>query len=50
MDPFTFGLLGIGAAGGTLAVVGGLQHFGIKINEGAITIVLETSKFLAILY
>lgn len=50
MDPFTLGLFGLGAAGGTLAIVGGLQNIGVNINEGAITFVLEASKMGAILY
>ncbi|RWR04127.1 hypothetical protein QNH23_06570 [Siminovitchia fortis] len=50
MDPFTLGLISIGAAGGTLAIVGGLQNIGVKINEGAVMAVLETTKYGAILY
>ena len=50
MDPFTLGLFSLGAAGGALAIVGVLQGVGVNINEGAITAVLEVTKYGAILY
>lgn len=50
MDPVTWGLVGIGAAGGSLVVVGLLQRAGISINEGAVTMLLELTKYGGILY
>lgn len=50
MDPFTLGLVAIGATGGTLAVVGVLRRGGVSINEGAITAVLELTKYGSLLY
>lgn len=50
MDPFTLGIVATGAFGGTLAIVGALQGAGFKINEGAITLVMECVKYGGILY
>lgn len=50
MDPFTFGIVATAAAGGTLYLVGLLEQAGFKINQTAINIVLETSKYGAILW
>lgn len=50
MDPFTFGLVGISAAGGTLFLIGLLEQAGLKINETAIKLLLEATKYGGILY
>lgn len=50
MEPFTLGLLSVSAAGGALAIVGGLGYAGFKINELAVTVILELSKYGAIFY
>lgn len=50
MDPFTLGIVSVGAFGGTLAIVGALQSAGFKVNETAITLVMEGVKYGAILY
>lgn len=50
MDPFTLGILGISAAGGTLFIVGLLQRSGIAINETAIKILLEAVRYGGIFY
>ncbi|MCK6203914.1 hypothetical protein KZX50_00435 [Bacillus infantis] len=50
MDPITFGMVSIGVAGGSLTLVTILGSYGVKINESAIKIVLEATKFGGILY
>lgn len=50
MDPFTFGMVSIGVAGGSLIVVSVLSAYGIKVNETAIKITLEISKYGGMLY
>ena len=50
MDPFTFGMVSVGVAGGSLIVVSFLESRGIVINKTLINIVLETSKLGAIWY
>jgi hypothetical protein len=50
MDPITFGMVAIGFAGGSLCIVSVLNAVGVKINEDAIKIALEISKFGGILY
>lgn len=50
MDPFTFGIVATGAFGGALYVVSLLEQAGFKINQTAISIVLETTKYGAILW
>ncbi|MFP7445198.1 hypothetical protein SFC50_16035 [Bacillus infantis] len=50
MDPVTFGMVSIGVAGGSLTLVTILSSYGVKINESAIKIVLEATKFGGILY
>jgi hypothetical protein len=49
MDPMTFGMVFIGASGGTLLVLTALGKK-IKINETAIKLVLEGAKYGSILY
>lgn len=50
MDPFTFGMVFTGAAGGTLFVLGLLEKSDFPINEGMIRIFMETSKYGAIIW
>lgn len=50
MDPITFGMVAIGVAGGSLCVVSVLDAYGIKVNESAVKIALEISKYGGILY
>lgn len=50
MDPITFGMVAIGTAGGSLFVTTILSYYGIKVNEEAIKIALEVSKYGGILY
>jgi hypothetical protein len=49
MDPMTFGMVFVGASGGTLLVLTALGKK-IRINESAVKLVLETAKFGTILY
>jgi hypothetical protein len=50
MGPITFGMVSIGAAGGSLVLVAILKRIGLSINEEAIKVVLELSKYGGILY
>ncbi|MEK4148993.1 hypothetical protein NST02_18180 [Robertmurraya sp. FSL W8-0741] len=50
MDPITFGMVAIGVAGGSLCVVTILDAYGIKVNEDAIKIALEITKYGGLLY
>lgn len=50
MDPITFGMVAIGVAGGSLCTVSILTHYGVKINEDAIKIALEITKYGGVLY
>lgn len=50
MDVFTFGMLSIGLAGGSLFTVSILKQYGVKINEDAIKVALEITKYGGILY
>ncbi|MCI1615408.1 hypothetical protein [Heyndrickxia oleronia] len=47
MDPFTFGMIAIGSAGGTLVL---LSKFEEKLNKDAIKIALEITKYGSILW
>ncbi|WHY76212.1 hypothetical protein QNH20_19090 [Neobacillus sp. WH10] len=49
MDPITFGIVFTGATGGTLLALAALGKK-IRINESAVKLVMETSKFGTILY
>jgi hypothetical protein len=49
MDPMTFGMVFVGASGGTLLLLTALGKK-IVINETAIKIVLEVIKFGSILW
>ncbi len=47
MDPFTFGMVAIGASGGTLCL---LSVFKDHINETAVNLALHITKYGAILW
>jgi len=49
MDPMTFGMVFVGASGGTLLLLTALGKR-ISINETAIKLVMESAKFGTILY
>jgi hypothetical protein len=50
MDPITFGMVAIGVAGGSLCLVSALNTLGVKINEDAIKLALEVTKYGGMLY
>ncbi|GIN74051.1 hypothetical protein J14TS2_45260 [Bacillus sp. J14TS2] len=50
MDPYTFGMVSVGVAGGSLVVVSYLESRGVVINKTLIGIALEASKLGAIWY
>lgn len=50
MDPITFGMISIGVAGGSLIAVTVLDAYGFKVNETAIKIALEITKYGGMLY
>ncbi len=50
MDPITFGMVSIGVAGGSLCVVSILSAYGVQVNESAIKIALEVTKYGGMLY
>lgn len=50
MDPITFGMVAIGVAGGSLCLVSVLDAVGLNINEDAIKIALEITKYGGMLY
>lgn len=50
MDPITFGMLAIGAAGGTLYLVAWFEKYGFKVNEEAVFLALELLKAGGLLY
>ncbi|MGP9039838.1 hypothetical protein [Cytobacillus kochii] len=50
MDPVTFGLVAIGVAGGSLVGVSIMEAYGIKINQTAINLALEVTKYGGMLY
>lgn len=50
MDPFTFGIVFVGATGAALTGVALLGNAGIKINEDLLKIVMEVGKYGSILY
>lgn len=50
MDPITFGMVAIGVAGGSLCVVTVLESYGFKVNETAVKIALEVTKYGVMLY
>ena len=44
------GVVLVGAFGMSLVTIGILENLGVKVNEGALTIILECVKFGGILY
>ncbi|MCA1028350.1 hypothetical protein LCM23_19995 [Cytobacillus kochii] len=50
MDPITFGLVAIGVAGGSLVGVTIMEGYGIKVNQTAINLALEVTKYGGMLY
>ncbi|MEK5524162.1 hypothetical protein B5V89_16375 [Heyndrickxia sporothermodurans] len=50
MDPFTFGIVSVGAVGGSLVGVALLDKSGIAINDSVLTIVMEVMKYGGIFY
>ncbi|MEK5173257.1 MULTISPECIES: hypothetical protein [Heyndrickxia] len=50
MDPFTFGLVFVGATGGALVGVALLDKSGIAINGSLVSFVMEVVKYGGILY
>jgi hypothetical protein len=50
MDPFTFGIVFVGATGGGLLTLAALEKSGLRINETAVKIVMEFVKAGVILY
>lgn len=50
MDPITFGMITIGVAGSSLIFVSILDIYGFKVNETAVKIALEITKYGGILY
>lgn len=50
MDPFTFGLVFTGAAGGAVTLLALLQKADIPINEDMVKIFMEVTKYGAILW
>lgn len=50
MDPFTFGLVFVGATGGALVGVALLDKSGIAINGSLVSFVMEVLKYGGILY
>jgi hypothetical protein len=49
MDPFTFGLVFVGASGGSLLLLSALESSGLKLNKTAINLALEITKYGGIL-
>jgi hypothetical protein len=50
LGPITFGMVAIGVAGGSLCVISVLKTFGVELNETAINIALEVTKYGGMLY
>ncbi|GIN38431.1 hypothetical protein [Heyndrickxia oleronia] len=50
MDPFTFGLVFVGATGGALIGIALLDKSGIAINGSIVSFVMEVVKYGGILY
>lgn len=50
MDPVTFGMISIGVAGGSLVAVSILKALGKQINEQAVNLALEVTKYGGMLY
>lgn len=50
MEPFTFGIVFVSVSGAVLVFITILESVGFKINELAVKLALETTKFGAILW
>ncbi|MED3574487.1 hypothetical protein [Cytobacillus praedii] len=50
MDPFTFGITFVGVSGGVFMILHALEQSGLSINKDMINLMMETSKFGAILW
>lgn len=50
MDPATFGMVAVGAVGGSLIVVHLLEQYGFSVNKTMVTLILEGSKLGMILW
>ncbi len=50
LDPFTFGITFISASGGVFMILHALEQSGLSINKEMIHLMMETSKFGAILW
>lgn len=50
MDPISFGMVAIGLAGGSLYIVSLFEKYGIKVNNEAISLILELLKVGGLLY
>lgn len=50
MDPFTFGIVAVGAIGASLIGITLLDGAGFKINETALLLFMEIAKYGGILY
>ncbi|KOP82024.1 hypothetical protein AMS60_05720 [Bacillus sp. FJAT-21945] len=50
MDPFTFGMTFVGVSGGVFVLLHALEQSGLSINKDMIRLMMEVSKFGAILW
>ncbi|MFJ8268549.1 hypothetical protein [Peribacillus asahii] len=50
MDPFTFGIMFVGATGGVLVGISLLEGAGFKINGMMLRLFMETAKYGTIFY
>lgn len=49
MEPFTFGVVFVGVTGSALVGIALLDRAGVNINEGMLSLFLETVKYGSIL-
>ena len=45
MDPISFGMVVVGATGGSLVILHILEQYGIQVNKLMVTLILEGSKY-----
>lgn len=50
LDPFTFGMTFVGVSGGVFVLLHALEQSGLSINKDMIRLMMEVSKFGAILW
>ncbi len=50
MDPFTFGIVAVGATGASLIGISLLDGAGFKINDTALLLFMEIAKYGGILF